>query len=362
MYNDDFLDKKLDERKEQNAFRRLKVAGNKIDFCSNDYLGIVHHGLLNNPSPHSRHGSTGSRLLTGNSHLAERAEQQIADFHKGKAALIFNSGYDANVGLLSSIAQKGDTILYDQLVHASIRDGIRLSFAQAFSFVHNNPNDLEKKLNSATGNIFVVTESVFSMDGDVCPLKELLVVVNKYQAHLIIDEAHAIGVLGEMGEGLAQSLHLHEQCFARVYTFGKACGCHGAVIVGSNRLKDYLVNFSRSLIFTTALPDVALQAIINSYEVFPLLLSERAHLKILIEQFQSTSTQYTRLVSNTPIQAIVVPGNHEVKEMAATLSQNNYDVRPILYPTVPKGKERLRIILHAYNSQQELHQLLQILS
>ena len=362
MYNDDFLDKKLDERKDQNAFRSLMLSDDKIDFCSNDYLGIVHNGLLNNMHQNLSHGSTGSRLLTGNNHLAEQTEKLLADFHQGEAALIFNSGYDANVGLLSCIAQKGDTILYDQLVHASIRDGIRLSFAQAFSFAHNNSADLEKKLSIATGNIFVITEGVFSMDGDLCPIKELLTVVNNYQAHLIIDEAHAIGVIGEKGEGLAQSLHLHKQCFARVYTFGKACGCHGAVIVGSNRLKDYLVNFSRSLIFSTALPEVALQAIINSYEVFPLLLKERARLKILIEQFQSASTRYTRLVSNTPIQGIVVPGNTEVKDMAATLLQNNFDVRPILYPTVPKGKERLRIILHAYNSPQQLHQLLQLLS
>ena len=362
MYNDDFLDKKLDERKHQNAFRSLMLSDDKLDFCSNDYLGIVHNGLLNNMHQNLSYGSTGSRLLTGNNHLVEQTEKLLADFHQGQAALIFNSGYDANVGLLSCIAQKGDTILYDQLVHASIRDGIRLSFAQAFSFAHNNPADLEKKLSIATGNIFVITEGVFSMDGDLCPLKELLAVVNNYQAHLIIDEAHAIGVIGEMGEGLAQSLHLHKQCFARVYTFGKACGCHGAVVVGSNRLKDYLVNFSRSLIFSTALPEVALRAIINSYEVFPLLLKERAHLKILIEQFQSASTKYSLLVSNTPIQGIVVPGNTEVKDVAATLLLNNFDVRPILYPTVPKGKERLRIILHAYNSQQQLHQLLQLLS
>ena len=362
MYNDDFLDKKLNERRAQNAFRSLTVVKKKIDFCSNDYLGIVHHGLLNTHNPEAKHGSTGSRLLTGNSALFELAESQIANFHKGESAIIFNSGYDANVGLLSSIAQKGDTVVYDQLVHASIRDGIRLSFAQSFSFEHNNPADLEKKLATATGNIFVVSESVFSMDGDICPLENILAVVNKYNAHLIIDEAHAIGVIGEQGEGLSQALQLHGQCFARVYTFGKACGCHGAVIVGSNRLKDYLINFSRSIIFTTALPEVAIQAIIKSYEIYPYLISERVHLKELIKQFQTSRTQHSRLISETPIQGIMVPGNCEVKVIAATLQQHDFDVRPILYPTVPKGKERLRIILHAYNSKQELGLLLKLLA
>ncbi|MCY7423280.1 MAG: pyridoxal phosphate-dependent aminotransferase family protein [Chitinophagaceae bacterium] len=362
MYNDDFLDRKLEERREQNTFRKLRDVENKIDFCSNDYLGIVHKGLLNTGPSHSKHGSTGSRLLTGNSYLTEMAEEKIAAFHKGQAAVIFNSGYDANVGLLSCIAQKGDTIIYDQLVHASIRDGIRLSYAQSFSFAHNNIEDLEKKLIFCTGNIFVVTESVFSMDGDVCPLSAILSLVKIYNAHLILDEAHAIGVVGANGEGLSQSLNLHEQCFARVYTFGKACGCHGAVAVGSTRLKDYLINFARSFIFSTALPEVAIHAIINSYEVFPLLCAERGQLQILIEQFQSTSTKYTKLISKTPIQGIIVPGNNVVKEIAANLNQNNFDVRPILYPTVPKGTERLRIILHANNLQHELQQLLQLLA
>ena len=362
MYNDDFLDKKLNERRAQNAFRTLRVVDKKFDFCSNDYLGIVHNGLLNTNNPAAKHGSTGSRLLTGNSSLVELAEKKIASFHKGESALIFNSGYDANVGLLSSIAQKGDTIVYDQLVHASIRDGIRLSYASSFSFEHNNPEDLEKKLATATGNIFVVSESVFSMDGDTCPLEHILAVANKYNAHLIIDEAHAIGVIGEQGGGLAQNLQLHGQCFARVYTFGKACGCHGAVIVGSDRLKDYLINFSRSFIFTTALPEVAIHAIIKSYEIFPGLTSERVYLKELIKQFQTTITQHPRLISETPIQGIMVPGNHEVKVIAATLHQHDFDVRPILSPTVPKGKERIRIILHAYNSQQELAFLLKLLT
>lgn len=361
MYNDDFLNKKLDERKELNAFRRLRIVEGKIDFCSNDYLGIVHNDLLAKHQADLKHGSTGSRLLTGNSRLAEEAEIEIASFHQAEACLIFNSGYDANVGLMSCIAQKNDTIIYDQLVHASIRDGIKLSFAQSFSFKHNDTADLQHKIEKATGNIFVVTESVFSMDGDVCPLREMLSIAKNYNAHLIIDEAHAIGVIGDKGEGLAQNLQLHEQCFARIYTYGKACGCHGAVVAGSERLKNYLINFCRSFIFSTALPEVAIQTILNSYRVFPTLKKERKYLKQLISTFQNRTTKFTTLISHTPIQGVIIPGNEMVRKVADLLSVNHFDVRPILYPSVPKGSERLRIILHSFNSKPEVEKLLDFL-
>jgi 8-amino-7-oxononanoate synthase len=365
MYRDDFLNKKLDERVAASALRSLKLPDGKIDFCSNDYLGIVTNNLLKGrfgrDEASYKHGSTGSRLLAGNYALIEEVERELATFHKSEGALIFNSGYDANVGLLSSIPQKGDTIIYDQLSHASIRDGIRISFGQAYSFLHNDVNDLEKKLQQASGNIFIVTESVFSMDGDVCPLHEIVTLCTKYNAHLIIDEAHAIGVVGKNGEGLAQQLQLQDECFARVYTFGKAVGCHGAVVAGSKRLRDYLINFTRSFIYSTALPEVTVAAIQASYHVFPGMYEERNLLKKLIETFQSSNLAYEKIISNTPIQAIIVPGNDEVKTVAAKLQQQGFDVRPILYPTVPKGKERLRIVLHAFNTEEQLQQLIKLL-
>jgi 8-amino-7-oxononanoate synthase len=294
--------------------------------------------------------------------LIEDAEQQVAAFHQAEAALIFNSGYDANLGLLSSVPQKGDTILYDHLCHASIRDGIRLSFANAFSFAHNDLADLEKKLGHAAGNIFIVTESVFSMDGDLCPLAELVAFAEKIQAHLIIDEAHATGVIGEKGEGLVQQLNMQQKIFARVHTFGKACGCHGAVVLGSAALREYLINFARSLVFSTALPEHAVAFIRASYEIFPAMVAEREQLARLIAQFQATPIRYEKLVSSTPIQVVVIPGNEEVKRVAQTLQQNGLDVRAILYPTVPKGKERLRIVLHAFNTEQEVGNLLDLLA
>ncbi len=361
MYQDDFLQKKLNERKENHSFRSLRLSNGKIDFCSNDYLGIVTNSRLQTPNSRLQSGSTGSRLLAGNYPLIEELEKQIAAFHQSEAALIFNSGYDANIGLLSAVPQKGDTILYDQLCHASIRDGIRLSFANSFSFAHNDLTDLKKKITNATGTIFIVTESVFSMDGDFCPLAELVAIAEKQKAHLIIDEAHATGIIGEQGEGLVQHLQLQDKIFARIHTFGKACGCHGAVVLGSDLLRDYLINFARSLVFSTSLPEHSVAMIKESYEIFPKMNEARANLQKLIHQFQSTPIRFEKLPSATPIQIVIIPGNEEVKKVAAALQAHNLDVRAILYPTVPKGRERLRIVLHAFNVADDIIGILNLL-
>lgn len=360
-----FLHKKLQDRRDLQAFRQVKLTQGMTDLCSNDYLGIVKNNLLESKvaeyGAQLKHGSTGSRLLSGNYALVEEAESLIAAFHQSEAALLFNSGYDANTGLLSCVPQKGDTILYDHLCHASIRDGIRLSFAQSFSFKHNDIEDLQKKLLTSTGEVFVVTESVFSMDGDLAPLQELVNFCGQHGCHLIIDEAHATGVIGEKGEGLAQHLQLHHQCFARVHTFGKALGCHGAVVLGSAALRDYLINFSRPFIYTTALPEISVAAICASYSVFPELTQEREHLRALVNTFQTATAntnKYSVLRSATPIQGIVIPGNEAVKQAAASLQKNGLDVRPILYPTVPKGSERLRIVLHSFNTNDDVMEVI----
>jgi 8-amino-7-oxononanoate synthase len=359
---DNFLIHKLAERKEQDALRQLRLPAGQTDFCSNDYLGIVHDRLIEQcfeQAPiHWSHGATGSRLLAGHSALAAETEQLLAAFHEAETALLFNSGYDANLGLLSAVPQRGDTILYDQLSHASLRDGIRLSFAQAFPFLHNNMEELEKKLKEATGNIFVVTESVFSMDGDTCPLETLVSLCAQYGAHLIVDEAHATGIIGERGEGLVQLKGLQETCFARIHTFGKAAGVHGAAILGSQHLQQYLINFARPFMYTTALPPASLKAISFSYGLFPDLHKERTHLQALIRQFRTATLPFETLPSETPIQVVVIPGNTAVKAMAHRLQEQGMDVRPILYPTVPRNRERLRIVLHAFNTTEEVGRLI----
>lgn len=362
MRRENFLEKKLQERREQDAFRILKLPSGKTDLCSNDYLGIIHYGLLETSEAHwLKHGSGGSRLLAGNDVLTESTEQLLAAFHQAESGLLYNSGYDANLGLLSSVPQRGDTVIYDYLSHASIRDGIRLSFAQSFSFRHNDLEDLEKRLQAATGNIFVVTESVFSMDGDQAPLTEMLTLCERYDAWLIVDEAHATGVIGERGEGLVQQLQLQHRIFARVVTFGKAVGCHGAIVLGSKLLRDYLINFSRSFIYTTALPQSAIRAIRDAYALFPGMKKERALLTSLINLFQSAKLPSDKLVSHTPVQVVIIPGNEQVKSVAARLQDAGMDVRPILYPTVPKGGERLRIVLHAFNTEAEVAKLIKLL-
>ena len=366
--NEHFLDKKLQERTDSSALRSLSIneqkSDTRIDFCSNDYLGIVKNKIIEKlMAPDFSHGSTGSRLLSGNYLLIEDTEKLIARFHDADAGLIFNSGYDANTGILSSVPQKNDTIIYDKLSHASLRDGIRLSYATAFSFLHNDLQDLEKKLSSADSNYqtFVVTESVFSMDGDFAPLEEIINLCEKYNAALIVDEAHATGVIGEKGEGLVQKLNLQKKCFARIHTFGKACGAHGAIILGSEKLRKYLINFSRQFIYSTALPPSAIEAIAISYKTFPEMKDERNHLSELISIFQKSRLKYHILQSETPIQIVIIPGNEEVKKIAKNLQENNFDIRAILYPTVPKGQERLRIVLHAFNIVEEVEEVVKIL-
>lgn len=357
--NEDFLAAKLEERKASAAFRQLRLTEGLVDFCSNDYLGLARKGFV---GTNHHHGSTGSRLLTGNSIAAVELEAFLADFHLAEAALLFNSGYDANLGLLSAVPQKADLILYDKLSHASIRDGIRLGFASALAFQHNDPADLEKKLQQfPAANRFVVTESVFSMDGDQAPLAEISGISKRYAAHLIVDEAHAIGVIGANGEGLVQSLGLEQDCFARVYTYGKAGGAHGAAIVGSTLLKDYLLNFARPLIFTTAIPPSAIQAIRFAYAGFLQTQAERYLLKKRIETFRAAALPFKKLDSASPIQGLIIPGNQRVRELSKYLQEKGFDVRPILYPTVPKGAERLRIVLHAFNTDAELNGLIRCL-
>jgi 8-amino-7-oxononanoate synthase len=362
---EEFLNKKLNERKEQNAFRALRLPNAAIDFCSNDYLGIIKNGLLRSLVKRDvKYGSGGSRLLAGNYSLTEEAERSIAEFHDAESGLIFNSGYDANVGLLSCVPQKGDTVLYDRICHASIRDGIRLSFAESFPFQHNDIADLEKKLKAARGNIFVVTESVFSMDGDRAPLEAMTDLCEKNKGMLIVDEAHATGIIGNKGEGLVQQLNLQRKCFARVHTFGKACGVHGAIVLGSAKLKNYLINFARSFVYTTSLPETSIAAIKSSYDIFPNLYNERQHLQKLIGHFQTVNRELSTVncqPSTTPIQIIIIPGNDAAKAMADKLQGNDLDVRAILYPTVPKGTERLRIVLHSFNTFDNVNKLLAIL-
>jgi 8-amino-7-oxononanoate synthase len=366
-----YILQKLSERKMEGNFRSLKVIENKIDLTSNDYLGIARdkefQALVSKEikNHHTLSGSTGSRLLSGNSTYAETLEQQIASFHKAGSALIFNSGFDANYGLLSTLPFKGDTIIYDELVHASIHDGIKTGRANSVSFRHNDLHDLHDKLENAKGLKYVVTESVFSMDGDMAPLREIVQLCHAFEAGLIVDEAHATGVIGEKGEGLVNHLGLESDCLARIHTFSKALGSHGAVILCSTALREFLINYCRPFIFSTALPFHSLAAIKCAYDYFPPLDSRRKKLSDLISALQkalANDSNLNMLPSNTPIQSLIIKGNEEARKVAAMLQEAGFDARPILSPTVAKGKERIRIALHSFNTEEQMQQLASVLS
>jgi 8-amino-7-oxononanoate synthase len=345
----DFLKQALEQRVQQGLLRKLVVGDGLEDFCSNDYLGF---SRLDFPTS-QKHGSTGSRLISGNSKFTEEVENYLADFFHQEATLLFNSGYDANVGLFSSVPQKGDTILYDELIHASVRDGVRLSFAKSFHFAHNDLHDLEHKLQNAQGNVFVAVESIYSMDGDSAPLKDISELCKKYQAHLIADEAHSGGVFGKHGEGLVTELNLDDKVFAKLITFGKAYGSHGAVILGSNDLRHYLINFARSFIYTTALPSSTIERIKQVVE-YSKHCQEREQLWKNIDTYIELAKQNNWQFNSSPIQIIACKNNEDALQKAELLKQKGLFVKAILSPTVPQGKERLRVCLHSFNDVEKL--------
>lgn len=345
---------KLAERKEKGRLRSLSLFEGYTDFYSNDYLGIAQSSTFS--AVHR--GSTGSRLISGNSPEAEAAELFTAGFFRSEKALIFNSGYDANVGLFSSVPQKGDTILYDELIHASVRDGIRLSHAKAWSFRHNDSADLEKKLRLAGGTVFVAVEALYSMDGDLPPLQELVEMCEKYGALLIVDEAHSGGVFGEEGRGLMEASGLHSRCFARLFTFGKAYGTHGAAVCGGAELIAYLCNFARSFIYTTALPAAQYVTIVHCIEQSrdPVL---REQLQENIHYFREWGEELPLLSDAcSPIQVIPYADLGSCISVTQHLHSLKLGVKAILPPTVPENGQRLRICLHAFNTEQEIEALI----
>ncbi len=367
---------KIETRKHKNALRILPTPNNRIDFSSNDYIGFAksedifnktHQFLVDNNC--TINGATGSRLISGNHQFYEITETHIAQFHQVESALVFNSGYDANVGFFSSVPQKEDLIVYDELCHASIRDGIQLSKAKSYKFKHNDYDDLERlilKFLENKTNIYIVTESVFSMDGDSPDLEKIANLSEKHNCYLVIDEAHSIGVFGENGEGLIQNLGIQDKVFARIVTFGKGLGCHGAVILGSNELREYLINFARSFIYTTGLSPHSITTIYIAYQHLEKQNKEIKKLKeniiLFNQQKQLLGLKPIFVRSKSAIQCAIIPRNETVKNIANKLQEKGFEVKAILSPTVPEGQERLRFCIHSYNSEKEIIDVLGLLS
>jgi 8-amino-7-oxononanoate synthase len=341
--------------------RSPKLRTHLIDLTSNDYLGLARSELLQEKTISlwrqwsqkipQKTGATGSRLLTGHHFFFQETEEEIAHFHESPTATLFNCGYMANLALLSALCSEKDTVILDLQSHASFHDGKKLCRAKIVYFRHNDLGHLEDRLKNQRKGSYVIIESLYSMSGCPAPLKEIGTLCQKYQAHLIVDEAHAVGILGPQGKGLVVKAGLQKQVFARIVTFGKALGVQGAAILGSSLLQKILFNCARPFIYTTALSLPLLAAIAASYSLFPAMDKERQNIQILSKSLGIFSHIYP----------LIVPGNFSVKLASQYLASHSFDVRPILSPTVPKNRECLRLTLHSYNTITEVHRCLDLI-
>ncbi|KAF2703197.1 PLP-dependent transferase [Pleomassaria siparia CBS 279.74] len=379
----------LDRRRAQSTLRTLTLPlAHQVDFSSNDFLSLSTSPLLRSSflkeltsSSTLPIGSGGSRLLDGNSQYAEELEREIAAFHHAPSGLLFNSGFDANAGFFASVPQPDDVVVYDELVHASVHDGMRLSRAsQRVPFAHNCIVDLTRVLSTLLSqsealrdgktHVFIAIEAVYSMDGDVAPLKSIVEVVEstlpRGGGYVVVDEAHATGVIGLHGRGLVCELGLEDRVFARLHTFGKALACNGAVILGSELLRHYLINYARPLIYTTFMSYPALAAIRASYGLLiqghtVALASHLRHLiHFLFEALNTASPIFGHLLSipsTCPSSPIFSIQTAEPKVLAKFMQDRGMMVRAVVPPTVPEGTSRVRVCLHAGNTREEITKL-----
>ena len=269
---------------------------------------------------------------------------------------MFASGFAANTGLFACLLGSGDTLITDRLVHASILDGASLCKARHLRFQHNDLDNLESRLRVAKGSIVIGIESVYSMDGDEAPLASIVELAERYSASVIVDEAHSTGIAGPSGAGSVVAEGLEDRVFGRIFTFGKALGLHGAAVVGSAALRDYLINFARPFIYSTAPTPHAVESVRAVYRLLPEFdeLREQLRQRILYFRRRVTDSLPNWLDSATAIQSVIVPGNTEVRRLTAELRAAALNVVPILAPTVPAGTERIRITVHAFNTDAEI--------
>ena len=335
-----------------------------VDFSSNDYLGLstnpeLKRALLQGVKSASRLGSTGSRLLSGHDEAWTVLEHDFARWVGTEAALYFTSGYAANTGLLTAILQPDDIVFSDSANHASLIDGIRLAKSRRVIFPHLDLNFLEDELrrNEGTpGARVIVVESLFSMQGDLAPLRDLATLADVYGAELIVDEAHAIGVRGPEGRGLVAQADLSERVLATVHTCGKALGSSGAFVCGSENLRRFLINRARTFIFSTALPPYFASQVAASMKLAAAADAERKHLTELSAYLRRELRSNGFYISGTESQIIpVILGSNEAAVFfARQLRARGLGVRAIRPPTVPTGSARLRLTLTAKHTEENL--------
>ena len=354
----------LSEREKAGLLRTLETARGGIDFCSNDYLGLARdrrlRGRIAAVAAESAppQGATGSRLISGNHPEIEALEAQLSGFYASEAALVFSSGFAANLGLLASLGGVVQTLVCDRLLHASAIDGGRLSGAKRVIFAHNDMRDLKARLGElpSAETAAVAADTVYSMDGDFAPLEEIAVLAEEKDAAVVVDEAHANGVLGPAGRGGVVAAGLQDRVLARVVTFGKALGLQGGAVLCSQDLRDYLVNFARSFVFSTGVSPLWAASVRAVYDMLPDLNAEREQLLANVSHFRGRVAESAQpwLPSESWIQCLRVPGARRITQVGGVLRSRGLAALPIRAPTVPEGEERIRVCLHAHNTREEI--------
>lgn len=378
MSLDSFLEQRLKQRQQDNLYRQRKILDSAqgarvvvnnhktISFCANDYLGLANHpdviAAFKRGADQYGVGSGASHLVSGHSTPHHQLEEELAAFTGRDRALLFSSGYLANLGLITALAGKGDYVFEDKLNHASLIDAGLLSGARFQRYLHNDVKSLEKFLQKTeAGNKLIVTDGVFSMDGDIAPLPELIRTAEKSRAWLMVDDAHGFGVLGKRGGGTAEHFGLSQQQLPILMgTLGKALGTFGAFVAGSEALVETLIQFSRSYIYTTALPPAIAEATRMSLKLLERESWRREKLNNNIQYFRqrAQSMDISVMNSQTPIQPVVVGDNASVMRVNKKLEDRGFLVGAIRPPTVPDGTARLRITLSAEHTHNEIDQLL----
>lgn len=374
----DFIEQRLEELRSQNLYRQLKVVDgeqgptvvlngqNVLNLSSNNYLGLANHPTLKEAAKEALDrygcGSGASRLISGNMTAHEDLEQHLARFKGTEAALVFNSGYQANVGVIATLVEKGDVVLSDELNHASIIDGCRLARASVSVYRHCDMNHLKNLLEEAPpkSHKLIVTESVFSMDGDIAPLREMVELAERYGAMMMVDEAHATGVRGPNGAGVVAELGIGAEIMVQMGTLGKALGAFGAYVAGSAELKELLINRARSFIFTTALPPVVLAMASAAVKLVEKEQARQSALQRNTEQLRKGLNKFGYSVGgSTQIIPVIIGSERSCMQLATQLLESGIYVQGIRPPTVPVGTSRLRITTMATHTAKQMDRALE---
>ena len=375
------LSEDLEDRKQQNLYRtrgvistpqgiHVEIDGKQVtNFCSNDYLGLANHPDIvksfKNAADNYGVGSGSAHLICGHSAAHHALEEELAEFTGRDRVLLFSTGYMANVGVISALLSRGDQVFEDKLNHASLLDGGLLSGARFKRYLHNDVEDLDQKIKPMSNRSLIVTDGVFSMDGDIAPLPELAALAAKKNAWLMVDDAHGFGVLGESGGGVVQHYGLSQLEVPIVMgTLGKSFGTFGAFVAGSEQLIETLIQQARTYIFTTAFPAAIAEASRTSLKIVRSENWRREKLTQLVNYFRTNATQLGLQLSATAsaIQPILIGDSQRAVEISHQLLERGFLVSAIRPPTVPKGKARLRITFSANHDEQQLDQLLDALN